>query len=408
MNDASGSCESIFPLENPEVGLQGFLVIHSTICGRACGGIRMGGGVSPDEVRSLARAMTLKYGFLSAIPLGGAKVAVEDPGLEGPDDRARFFDALGRALARFVGTGRYMPATDMMTTIDDLNIVRQAAGLRGARPADSADYTALTVHAAVDAVFEHRGWTRKGATVAIEGFGKVGSQLALRLAREGLRVTAVSTLAGALIDPMGLEVPTLESLRREHGDACVNHYPSGARSELSAVLSADVDVLVPCARVDSINASLAHDVRARAVVPGANCPFGDEVESILIDRGLVVVPDFVSNIGGTYGLFLDRQLPRDKIERLLHDDYRPVVTRLLEVAERNRQSPGQVARSFATHRHAAMKRTLERPLVRRWIDRAFRRDERRRKRRRWTSWWAVHRERFRLRSTARALARRLG
>jgi glutamate dehydrogenase (NAD(P)+) len=155
------------------------------------------------------------------------------------------------------------------------------------------------VKAAAEAAVARLGRTLDGATVAIEGFGKVGAGAAHACARAGARVVAVSTVAGLLVDEDGLDVQELLALRERHGDGLVEHGPRPARPR-EALFELECDVLVPGARPDAITRGVAERVRCAVVAPGANIPYGEGAIDVLHRRGVLAVPDFISNSGGVH------------------------------------------------------------------------------------------------------------
>jgi glutamate dehydrogenase (NAD(P)+) len=136
-----------------------------------------------------------------------------------------------------------------------------------------------------------------GARVAIQGFGAVGQAAAVRLVELGAVVTAVSTANGAVVDHDGLDVVRLVALRAEHGDECVHAYGSPVDADLA--LTTDAQILIPAAREDVIDKDLAKATSAALIVEGANLPTTPAAREILHERGVVVVPDFIANAGGT-------------------------------------------------------------------------------------------------------------
>jgi glutamate dehydrogenase/leucine dehydrogenase len=144
-----------------------------------------------------------------------------------------------------------------------------------------------------------------GARVAIEGFGKVGGGAARFFARVDARVLAVSTLAGTRYDPQGLDVDRLLTLRQEYGDDAVRHYPHGKLLRRNKLFTLPVDILIPGARPDAINHKNVERIQARLVVPGANIPFTHVIANQLSERGIGIVPDFVSNGGGVLAALAD-------------------------------------------------------------------------------------------------------
>jgi glutamate dehydrogenase/leucine dehydrogenase len=152
---------------------------------------------------------------------------------------------------------------------------------------------------------EFFGIPGSGATVAIEGFGKVGGGAARFFVRSGARVVAVSTIAGTRYDPQGLDVEQLFALRHEYGDQLVRHYPRGKLLSCHKLFTLPVDILIPGARPDAITAKNVDKVQARLIVPGANIPFTFAIANRLSARGVGVVPDFVANGGGVLAALAD-------------------------------------------------------------------------------------------------------
>jgi glutamate dehydrogenase (NAD(P)+) len=155
------------------------------------------------------------------------------------------------------------------------------------------------VKAAAEAALAHRGRTLKGASIAIEGFGKVGAGMALASARAGARIVGVSTVDGLLADPDGLDVEELFSLRERFGDGLVEHGRAPARPR-EDLFELECDVLVPGARPDSITLDVAARLRCAVVAPGANVPYGPGAVEELHRRGIIAVPDFIANAGGIH------------------------------------------------------------------------------------------------------------
>jgi glutamate dehydrogenase/leucine dehydrogenase len=142
-----------------------------------------------------------------------------------------------------------------------------------------------------------------GRSVAIEGFGKVGGGVAREVTRRGGRVVAVSTIAGCLADPAGLDVERLLALRAVHGDLCVVRYgrPAGPPGQLFTAV--DADVVVPGTRPGAIGARTAGSLPpgVRVVAPAANVPYTAQGADVLRRRGIVALPDFVCNAGAVIG-----------------------------------------------------------------------------------------------------------
>jgi glutamate dehydrogenase/leucine dehydrogenase len=127
--------------------------------------------------------------------------------------------------------------------------------------------------------------------------------VAREVTRRGGRVTAVSTVAGCLADPAGLDVERLLALRRAHGDACVLHYGRAAGPAVELFTAVDADVIVPGTRPGVISARTAGSLPpgVRVIAPAANVPYTALGADVLAQRGIVALPDFVCNAGAVIG-----------------------------------------------------------------------------------------------------------
>ena len=300
----------------------GFVVFDLPGVPLSAGGTRLAPDVSVAEVAVLARSMTYKFAALGE-RVGGAKAGVRGD----PADRA------GRAalMARFCAevrpltdAGRFLTGPDMGTGEEDFAPLRERRAapsamravmggvpfedvLTGygvavaAETALGAAGSAATGRGASAGAAGSRGWD--GRSVAIEGFGKVGGGVAREVARRGGRVAAVSTVAGCVADPSGLDVERLLELRRAHGDACVLRYGRPVLPPHHLFTEVNVDVLVPGTRPGTIGARVAGSLPpgVRVVAPAANAPYTEAGAGVLRGRGIVALPDFVCNAGAVIG-----------------------------------------------------------------------------------------------------------
>jgi glutamate dehydrogenase (NAD(P)+) len=296
--------EKIVVVSHRRTGMKGVLVIDNTARGIGKGGTRMAPTVTVTEIARLARNMTWKWAGVDLF-YGGAKAGiVADP--DSPDKEA-ILRAFARALHNEVPR-EYVFGLDMGLTEDDAAIVQDELGDRGAAvgtPAhlggvayDQLGVTGFGVAEAADAGAEYIGRPLAGSRVAIQGYGAVGRAAAQRLGELGATIVAVSTARGALHDPAGLDVAALGHARDEHGDAFVTRFPGGSALPAGQELLVDCDVLIPAALQDVIDASTAHELKAGLLVEGANLPTSPEAQTVLAERGITVVPDFVANAGG--------------------------------------------------------------------------------------------------------------
>jgi len=320
----------------PEVielsSVPGFVVFDLPGVPVSAGGTRLAPDVSVAEVALLARAMTYKFAMLG-VRVGGAKAGVRgDPA--DPEARAALMARFCAEIAPLAETGRLLTGPDMGTTEDDFAPLRRSNAVPTAINAvvDGVPFedllTGYGVAAAAEAALSaqdngranrdgdnrgNRGWD--GRSVAIEGFGKVGGGVAHEVTRRGGRVVAVSTLAGCLADPSGLDVGALLTLRRTHGDACVLHYgrPAGPPAELFTAV--DADVIVPGTRPGVISGRTAASLPAgvQVVAPAANAPYTASGAGVLRQRGIVALPDFVCNVGAVLGYRAEPDTAPDQV-----------------------------------------------------------------------------------------------
>jgi len=286
----------------------GFVVFDLPGVPTSAGGTRLAPDVGVAEVALLARAMTYKFAVLGD-RVGGAKAGVRGD----PADRAGKEALMARFCAEvrpLADAGRFLTGPDMGTAEEDFAPLRERraapAAMRavvGGVPFEDV-LTGYGVAAAAEAALRAgSGWGWDERSVAIEGFGKVGGGVAREVTRRGGRVVAVSTVAGCVIDPAGLDVELLLALRRVHGDACVVRYgrPAGPPGELFTAV--DADVVVPGTRPGVIDARTAGSLPpgVRVVAPAANVPYTAEGADVLRRRGIVALPDFVCNAGAVIG-----------------------------------------------------------------------------------------------------------
>jgi len=342
-----------------EVGLTGYLVIDTTIAGQSLGGIRMRSKLTLNEVVALARNMTLKLGFIGVLRRGGAKAGiVAAPSLK-PPERARIFDAFGRRLAPIIKSGMYSPGPDMGTYDTDVVRVRKAAGQRVKKTPSKANsipyWTAFGVFVAALEVMDSRRLRIPDCTVAVEGFGKVGTSVAKVFSDACAKVVAVSTERGAIWNPSGLNVNKLIEMKEEVGDDVVHVYPHADKIKKERLLELNVDVLVPCAGPWTINERNVDRIASKIVAPGANIPITIAAQRVLFERDILYLPDFVTNSGGLLSAALRfRRLPYGVIERIFTRDFAKRIHELMEKTNARQISATETATQIAEARFQKM------------------------------------------------------
>ncbi|MFV9457721.1 Glu/Leu/Phe/Val family dehydrogenase [Rhodococcus sp. NM-2] len=296
--------EKVVCVSDARTGMRGVLVIDNTARGMGKGGTRMSTTVSVGEVARLARNMTWKWAGVDLF-YGGAKAGIwADPTASSKEAVLRAFV---RALRNEVPE-EYVFGLDVGLTEKDAAIMLDEVGGRGGAvgtphalgglPYDQLGVTGHGVAESADAAAQALGLSTGSLSVSIQGFGAVGAASAKRLAELGATIVAVSTSQGGIHNPDGLDVATLLDLRDQYGDGLVDQYSDAKPLAAGEELSVTADILIPAALQDVVDADLARTLPAKIVVEGANLPSSPEAQSVLFDRGVTVVPDFIANAGG--------------------------------------------------------------------------------------------------------------
>jgi len=343
----------------------GWVVIDSSVAGTSCGGLRLLPDVSESEMRGLARAMTLKYGLLG-LPQGGAKAGVIGDPEASRESRRTTLAAFAEAIAPMLRQKVFMPHTDMGTDIGDIAFMLEGVGIqlprRQRRRSDSGLYTAMTVFCGVQQAAAHLGRSAAGASVAVEGFGKVGQPLVSMLSECGAKVVAISTSRGGLYDPRGLDVARLLALAKEFGSRVVDLYEGGTSIACEELLELEVEILCPCARHDSIHSENVKSIAAGIVSSGANNPVTPTAEAVLAERGVLCLPDFVTNSGGVIGGTMEFASVKTPVIRHFIDRHIGARMRwILAEAERRQTTPRELATAIALARSKDVQAGAEHP-----------------------------------------------
>jgi glutamate dehydrogenase/leucine dehydrogenase len=289
--------EKVIHLHDPGSGLRGIVVVDNTACGPAIGGVRMAADVSLAEVIRLARAMTLKNAA-AGLPHGGGKAGIlADPKSA---DKPRLMRAFARAIREIVD---YIPGPDMGTDESCMAWVHDEIGravglprVLGGIPLDEIGATGYGLAQCAEVAAPFAGVKLAGATVAIEGFGNVGQPAARFLEKLGVRLVAASDSKGAVYNSDGLDVAQLAAAKSKSGTVAT--YERATKLSPSELFTLRCDILIPAARPDCIHVDNAKKIQAKLILQGANIPATAEAESILHQRGVLVVPDFIANAGG--------------------------------------------------------------------------------------------------------------
>jgi glutamate dehydrogenase (NAD(P)+) len=290
---------------------KGYRVTHNVARGPSKGGIRYHPAVTLDEVKALAMWMTWKCALMG-IPFGGAKGGVVvDPKQLSRGELERMTRRYTSEIINEIGPERDIPAPDVGTDASvmawifdtySMNKGHSVLGVVTGKPLAIGGSLGREEATARSALYSIRDAAAKqdrsvrGMRIAVQGFGNVGSYLALLLHQEGAIVTAVSDSETALYNAKGVDVPAAFAYKREfHTLAGLRDAETISNDEL---LLLDVDVLAPCALEQVINAQNADRVRASIICEGANGPITPGADAILEDKGVLILPDVLANAGG--------------------------------------------------------------------------------------------------------------
>jgi glutamate dehydrogenase (NAD(P)+) len=289
----------------------GFRAQHNIARGPAKGGLRYHPAMTLDDCRALAMFMTWKAALVD-LPFGGAKGGVVcDPRRLSESELERLTRRFTTEISLLVGPEKDIPAPDLGTDwrvmawiMDTVSMhagysvaasvtgkPTEIGGSAGRYTATGRGLTTVTLQAMRDA-----GRAVEGATLAVQGFGQVGSQTAALLGALGMRVVAVSDSAGGVYDGNGLDLPALHAHRREGGR--VSDFAGGEHISNQELLALDVDVLAPCAVESQVTMANAPRIRARVITEGANAPVTPDAEDYLAGNGVLTIPDILANAGG--------------------------------------------------------------------------------------------------------------
>lgn len=318
---------------DPATGLHAIVAVHSSApLGMAGGGCRLKPYASEHDalrdVLRLSRAMSFKLA-LARIPAGGAKSVI----LADPRDKSRhLLAAFGRAIDTL--GGRYVAATDVGTTLDDLRTMREHTQYVVADEKDTAWATARGVMVGIELGCARRlDKDLSRVHVAVQGIGKVGWSLAEQLVERGARITVADvdeTAVARAVERLGAQ-----------------------RADPESIHAVDADVFAPCALGDVLDARTIEVLRCEVVAGSANNPLVDELADAerLMKRNILYLPDFVLNMGGALAAGQGEGYdPKERVETVLDD----VMQRVDEIGETPQNAAIALARQSLAERRLSM------------------------------------------------------
>ncbi len=326
----------------------GYRVQHDDARGPMKGGLRYHPDVDLDEVRSLAALMTWKTAVVE-IPYGGAKGGINvNPREMSPRELQKITRTFVDQIHDLVGPDSDIPAPDMGTNAEVMAwFMNQYSKYHGFSPAcvtgkpvelyglpGREEATGRGVGIVTLKLLGRMGRKPHQTTVAIQGFGNVGSHAARFLHEADCRVVAVSDISGGYYRPEGLDVPDLIRylLRNNYS---LSGYPNAEPISNEQLLTLPVDVLIPAALGGVFDADLAREVRAKAIIEAANGPTWPEADRVFQQREILVFPDIVANAGGVTASYFEwvqnrqhyrwgRDRVRQELDRIMSESFERV------------------------------------------------------------------------------------
>ena len=290
---------------------EGYRVHHNTSRGPGKGGVRFHQDVTLSEVMALSAWMSIKNAAVN-VPFGGAKGGIRvDPRQLSRGELERVTRRYTSEIGLIIGPTKDIPAPDVNTNEQvmawmmdtySMNVGENATGVVTGKPIDLGgslgrrDATGRGVFTVGQEAAARIGLELKGARVAVQGFGNVGSVAARLFAEAGARVVAVQDHAGTVYCEAGLDIHALLDHVRRNGS--VLDFPRAEAIAKDSFWEVECEILVPAALEQQITEANAGRIRARMVIEGANGPTTPIADDILHERGVLVLPDVIANAGG--------------------------------------------------------------------------------------------------------------
>ena len=289
----------------------GFRVQHNVSRGPAKGGLRYHPNVTLDEVKALAAWMTWKTATVN-LPYGGAKGGIVcDPKRMSKGELERMTRRYASEIQPIIGPEVDIPAPDVYTDAQTMawimdtyamTLGHAAPGVVTGKPVSiggsegRTDATGRGVLCVVEEACKVKKINLRGATIAIQGFGNVGSAVARLFAEKKSKIVAISDSRGGVHNPRGID--PLRALRYKERSGTVVGMPGASRISNDELLALKCDILVPAALENAITLHNADQIKAKIVAEAGNGPTTPHADEILSRKGVFVVPDILANAGG--------------------------------------------------------------------------------------------------------------
>lgn len=309
--------ENVVQVYDPQMGIQGVLVIDNTALGPGKGGIRISSTITPLEVFRLARAMTWKCA-LANIPFGGAKSGIRINPFK--TDKIKAMKVFAKLIAPYV-PNKYIAAPDMnvgekemeafVSVIGDNNGATGKPKKLGGIPHELGTTgfgVGVCLETTLGVIGKKFGLSENisDLRVAIQGFGNVGIGIAKFLEKKGAKVIAISDLWGGIYNKNGIDISKAEKHSYATNEkSSIKNFKDAQEIPRDDIFKVDCDVFIPCACGDVITKENLAQLKAKLIVEGANNSVTLDAEHQLYLKGVIVIPDFLANAGGVIGSYAE-------------------------------------------------------------------------------------------------------
>ena len=352
---------------------EGFRVIHDNVLGPSKGGVRFSPDVNLEEVKALAAWMTWKCAVVN-VPFGGAKGGIRcNPKELSIGELERLTRRYTANLLDVFGPDRDIPAPDMNTNeqvmawiMDTYSMNAQRTvtavvtgkpiilgGSEGRKEATGRGVVTVTL-----AAINKLGLMPNKVTVAVQGFGNVGSVSAQLMYEQGAKIIAISDVSGGYYNSNGIDIPAALNYMKSNNNN-LEGYPGADPITNHELLELDCDILIPAAKEDQISKHNAHNIKAKIIAEGANGPVTANADAILEQKGTMVIPDILANAGGVTVSYFewvqDRQgyfWTEERVNRRLNRMMRNAFDNVFNVSELHKITLRQAAYVYSIDRVA--------------------------------------------------------
>lgn len=358
--------EYIINVYDPQIGMEGFLVIDNTVLGMAKGGIRMTPNVTAEEVYRLARAMTWKNS-LAGIPFGGGKAGIIWKG--GSDElKKQFVQSFARAIKIFTPK-KYIAGPDVNTGEKEMQwfveatkdwnsatgkpenlCVRVLKDWQKCGIPHEAGSTGFGVAHATKVAVEVLKLNIKDMAVAIHGFGNVGTFTYKFLTEMGAKVIAIADHTGAIFCEDGFDDNKIGKMIVSK-QKVIDYDGKAKKINGDDFWATPADILIPASVTDVIHEGNKDRINAKIIIEAANIPMRENIETELFKRGILIVPDFVANSGGvisSYSEYKGHYLK--KMFQLVEEKITKATKQVLVKSLKQKRNPREIAIEIAKER----------------------------------------------------------